>query len=683
MVEFTQGLLAGFELVDRMRDRAQNQQLQKERIGLARAADQRAENIYRSDQEQVARTNIRQDRTDQSNQVLARISEVGVNGLTDAERVQARKAAAYNPGIAQAFEEEQLNQRDVTAIQGLQRPRGLGNIVTQQTAPQSAQSQSGQVAAEPVTPEQFVSSDGEGLPPPQGQGVRPVNVHLLSNKIGIGADQLAESLTPNTPGNSQFFDVPEEFMQQVEAADSLPVVQREAAMKDLREQVTGLREQTSYARQAQVMAQDGVKVWQDFVNPDARGGSALREMAGTDPSLITNKLHSDWNTIKNTDPNLIGTLSRELSPVVQETVMNTGAAISQLPLDANGNIDASTQEAKNLYRDFNNAIELQQQMSDTWTGAFEAKIRDSSMPIGNAELSADLAASLAETPRPGTQASAGQRTANMTLAQRAVQQVAGGNSRTLSTRQVESLAWMAKRGYITPGGFQQFLETGTFSDPKDAEFFDHDPDKILYYTDPNTGETEIKWMPPGAGASTPSDQFDAGQLDYLQKNVFVDPTGTDQGNAHMRRVQNEFLVTLQRNPEALGMIGLSSEDISNLSPQDTALLGERFMALKQTESAWEDSFWSFNWVPTVDRKLTDQVDDDNQPIGFRNFDDIARDFDIDPFTLPQGQADTRSARMQLATSDDSHDRQQARILSEQELANAILEAKAAAVNPQR
>jgi len=704
MVEFSQGLLAGFQFVDNLRDRAQRRELQGRRITLAEAANARADRQFQQSSrlaesaegraqaaagrqaqtfelglEDRERALERQEGINVSNSLLAQAQRVGVENLEPHQIAELEDLARFNPNIANVLGQFRDDQRDVSALVGL---RGIGRQAAQSIAPQPQQappSPSDQVTQSPGTgnltsPEGVVSPDGTPLPGPvTDEVVRPTRF-VVERLLG---QRIPDELVAGAPGDPATAPVPlpAAFFQELTNAGNLPVVEQEQVLKRLREEITGVPQRIDFERQQAALADTDVDAWQAFVDPEDRGGSALRELAVSNPSLTTKKLFQEWNTIKDRDPNLTTQLSKEMQPVVEATLIESSTALSQLPVGDNGLVDLSTPEARTAKRNFEQAIALQQEMSDTWTGEFEAKIRAGSMPVGNANLSQELAQDLAATPRPGEMSQPGAKQANMTLAQRATASITGGNARTLSTRQVQSLAWLAKRGYITPGGFEQFLSTGSFTDAGDVEFMDHDPNKILWRRGAN-GELEVVYQPPSlSGVTTAQDQFDSGALDFID-NYFVG--GTDEETRMAKRWRNEFISTLASNPEALGMRGISSSDLTKLTPQHLATLIPRYISLRRTESEYEDGFWN----SLLGREFEDAVDSEGNPIDITNFDDIAAEFDIETEPLPEPRGDVRGFRAALATSADPVERQMSRLMSDQELQNAISEARAAQQNPQ-
>jgi hypothetical protein len=310
------------------------------------------------------------------------------------------------------------------------------------------------------------------------------------------------------------------------------------------------------------------------------------------------------------------------------------------------------------------------------------------MPIGNPDLSADIAASVANTPPPATDASPSEQRMNTTVARRAVEGVADGN-RKLTTKQVESLAWLSKRGYITNDGLQNFLQHGTFDDPDDAEFISHDPDKILY-TMGRDGTPIARYVPPTLGRTNAGDMFDSSQMGAIN-DFFSDPwgTGEDDSKAKGKIWSAQFINAIREDPgSALGVQGITREDISKMAPHQLYPFALNWMAMKKLENTYEDHTWKA-WVPGLENKFEDLQDGDGNQVGPQNIrdvlidigrEDLARDTVIP--AIPNAERAAQAALMEMATSEDPADRLDARIYSSSDqnmraLERAILEARAA------
>jgi len=666
MPTFAEGLLSGFSVVEQLADRRERRRLADEELGLRRAADSRAEAAFRTQQQIISDTQLRQQRTDAAANALARAQSVGLENLAPEEIDELENQAAFNPQIGAALQDLQLGRRDteaIRAIAGLARRPGLGAVTDTAVAQQPAQT----LAGPRMTPEEFVSTqEGSELAPPVTGGTRRVHRTYLRGLIP-GFQVPAGMSDPRTG----IVELPEDLIQRLEEAKGLPMVQRQQVIDQARA-VLGdgnFSATVAAARAAAAQARDKVDTYRGFADPDDEAGADLRRLAAEDPLAITLQFAGDFNTLKAEDPNTLALVSREMAPVVTQAVEQARARVAALPV-VNGRVEM-TKEARAAMRDFNATLSVMQNMSDEFRPEMAANIRAGAMPVGNVELAGRMRGIMESTPPPGQPESAAQLQANVTIARRAVASVADG-TRNLTTKQVESLAWLAKRGYITPDGFEQFLTTGTFQQPRDRDFFSHDPDKILY--GPNG---EVLYIPPKPQPKPGDISAWADDQQEVIHDMFDPGPGATPGQAEkMKRMENAFYITLSQNPTAFWGADVNVNDLRQLSRSEIALLIERFIAFNETRSAWDESIFHGAGVAGLFRgKFDTQTGSDGELVNVTNFDEIAKKFDIPtpPLRIPKANID--ALRMGLAASDDPEQRIQARTLLDHELEDMAIREK--------
>lgn len=684
MAEFSEGLLAGFSFVDQLVARRQNARLAEERMGLARAAEQRAQAAFDTQQRQIQSAEQRQIRQDQAAQRLARAQRLGIENLTPEELTALEQDAAYNPQIAAALDEFRLGQRDVEAInelRNLSRPtisQGATDAVARRTMVQGTSvdptlavslggvpgpgelppAQSGDVSR-PIFPLSLVD-DGEVTTRP---ALRSVGVGLLRN-AGI---EVPESAIQRNGGRLEV-QVPTDVLQQLETMGDLPVIERQRVINDVQRRLGNHSGEITRAKLEAEALDDTVTRWRGFLDMKSENGRTLRTEATQDPMSVAMRFREDFNTLKKSDPNTLASLIRELDPVVHEAVNQASARMRAVPLNDQGLVDTSSPEFRRASRELNQLLALQQNMSDEYDDRYEAEIRGNSIPVGNADLSARMTQILAETPAPGMPASGNELRANVTVGRRAVQSVQNG-ARNLTTKQVQALAWLAKRGYITPGGFENFLATGSFDDPKSEGFFSHNPDHILFNPDGS-----IAYLPPSLDPSRERKKWPENFVSEVRRMFEPPPGATARQVEQARREEAAFYIALDQNPGTLGLAGIDVNRLDELELPEIALLTTRFRAMNEVHSAYEDHWW---WGDPVTKLFTGGWEAEGVNPFDRTLDDIARKFDIEvpPLRTPKSQVD--AARMSLVASDDPVQRILGYIGSDSDIDQAIQESVAA------
>lgn len=683
--EFGNGLLAGFQFIDSIVDRRERRRQADEELGLRRAANSRAEEAFKTQQGIIADTQLRQRQTDSSNVMLARAQAVGIENLQPHELAELEEAAAYNPNISAAVQDMRLGKHDTEAIQSIaglaNRPRTLGDVAAASAAPQQAPPQDGSLSARDVvtqgeTRDLPPSEAPPGTTPTSGvaftaadQGDKSVSVGEFERLYpGVDVTSLGDAYRPGgplVPHSMGGVRLPVEFKTEEELA-GMPVVDRQTVIDKQRSMLGdgNFSALQAASRQRIAHARDTVASYRGFVDPKDEAGADLRRLAAEDPMAASLEFAGDFNTLKSMDPNTLAIVQREMLPVVNRATAQASAKMRALPISTNGRI-ANSPETRATMKDFNQLLALQQNMSDGFKGDLQAQIRRGSMPVGNAELASSVAATVANSPRPAMPETGDQLRSNLAMATRAVTSVAGG-SRNLSTRQVESLAWLAKRGYITPDGFEQFLSTGTFQKPSDGKFFDHDPNKILYAPDGT-----VVYMPPKPQPK-PEDisAWAPNQQEWIHDQFAPPPGATPEQVEQAKRLESSFYITASQNSQALWGAGVNVKDYRQMSQSDAALLTARFKALQDTKSAFDDHWWYGNGVVQF---FNGGAKD--QGLDIDNFDSMAKRFDVEAPPLPVPKPQVDAFRMALAASDDETDRIRATILNDTELGEAIIEAK--------
>ena len=636
--EFSQGLMAGFQFVDNIVDRRERRRLQEERIGLARAADTRAQQAHDTRQNLISEQRDVDRSTRASNEVLARAERVGFENLEPHEVAELEDAAQFNPDIATRLQEFREGRRDVEAISNVAGARrGLGGVVDQATQPQATQLPSGQVSRG-----QFVTEGAEpgvgALPEgPRGEIVTAPKSMLADLLPGFDVESLP---TAGADG----VNVPSQLLEELQGIEDLPVVDQERLRRRAKARLGSLESEITVSSLQNTAAQGAVDKWTNFLDPQNQAGATLRTLAADDPVSAATQFRDDFETLKRRDPNTWSQAVTQMAPVVNQAMSVARQQVLTLPLTDDGGIEM-TPEARETQRQFNDMISLQQNMHEDFNDRVESRIRGNSMPVGNQGLTDEIMQDFNGTPAPGLPPTNAQQRANTTIANRAVNGIADGG-RQLSTRQVESLAWLAKRGYISPGGFENFLSTGTFTDPQDAEFFDHDPTKTLYRQNPN-GTVELVYSPPRSVTNPfdwPDDQMSMVD-DYF--------TGGMPSNApsevveERRRSRNNFLVEINRNPEAMHLAGLDPDDLKTMPPEDLAFLMARWDGLQQTKDAYNSAWFGMTRLFRGDLS--------ERGVDITNYDEFARKYlDVDqlppPVDVPQPQV--QAARMSLIASDN-------------------------------
>lgn len=693
MAEFSEGLLAGFSFVDQLVARRQNARLAEERMGLARAAEQRAQAAFDTQQRQIQSAEQRQIRQDQAAQRFARAQRLGIENLSPEELTALEQDAAFNPQIAAALNEFRLGQRDVEAInelRNLSRPtisQGATDAVARRTAGPIVQGTN----VDPVLAVSLGGVPGPGELPPAIEGVRVDDPNIIRRGIervfgvehdgvravadtqgvhvgylrNLGIEPPAE-LVDRRRGN--VVRLPVEVIEELEASKDLPVVEREAVLNSVRQRLGDGSGEITRQKLAAEALDDTVTRWRGFLDMKSENGRTLRTEATQDPMSIAMRFREDFNTLKKSDPNTFASLIRELDPVVHKAVNQASARMRAIPVNDQGLVDTSSPEFRRASRELNQLLALQQNMSDEYDDRYEAEIRGNSMPVGNTDLSARMAQILAETPAPGMPASGNELRANVTVGRRAVQSVQNG-ARNLTTKQVQALAWLAKRGYITPGGFENFLATGSFDDPKSEGFFSHNPDHILFNPDGS-----IAYIPPSLDPSRERKKWPENFVREVRRMFEPPPGATDRQVEQARREEAAFYIALDQNPGTLGLAGIDVNRLDELEMPEIALLTTRFRAMNDVHAAY-DNHWF--WGNPVTQFFTGGWEAEGVNPFDRTLKDIARRFDIEvpPMRVQKSQVD--SARMSLVASDDPVQRILGYIGSDMDIDQAIQDAVAA------
>lgn len=686
--EFSNGLLTGFQFVEGIADRRERRRQADEEIGLRRAANSRAEEAFKTQQGIISDTQLRQRQTDSSNVMLARAQERGIENLEPYEIQQLEEAAAYNPNISAAIADMRLGKRDTEAIQSIaglaNRPRSLSDVATARPAPQpqAAPSDGSLSPMDVVTQREQLppSAVAPGTTPVSGaamtaadQGEKSVSVGEFGRMYpGVDVTSLGDAYRPSgplVPHGMGGVRLPQEFKTEDELA-GLPLVDRQGIVDKQRAMLGDGNFSTLQAasRQRVAHARDTVASYRGFVDPKDEAGADLRRLAAEDPLAASLEFAGDFNTLKTMDPNTLAIVQREMGPVVNRATAQASQKMRALPVGPNGRI-ANSADTRSTMKSFNTLLTLQQNMSDGFKADLAAQIRRGSMPVGNAELASDVAQTVANTPRPAQPATADELRTNFTVAKRAVANVASG-TRNLSTKQVESLAWLAKRGYISPDGFEQFLSTGTFQKPSDAKFIDHDPSHLLFAADGT-----LLYMPPKPSPK-PEDvsAWAPNQQEWIHDQFAPPPGATPEQIEQAKRMESSFYITANQNAPQLWGSDINANDYRTMSQSDLALLTARFKALQDTRSAFDDHWFYGNGLVQL---FNGGAED--QGLTITNFDEMARRFGTVskdqqlPLPVPKPQVD--AARMALAASDDETDRIMARISTDAELGQAITEAK--------
>jgi hypothetical protein len=591
--EFSQGLMAGFQVFEGIADRRDRRRLQEERIGLARAAETRAQSAFDQQRNLISEQRDLDRSGRESNEILARAERVGFENLQPHELAELEDSAQYNPAVAGRLREHREGVQIDTDVAELARSRrGPQSLADAAQPPASfAPTPAGELT--PFDVQAAVGPLDDIALPQAADGrtelVAPARLADLIPNLDISGLPIGRGRRPGELG----VEVPTDMLEQLEAAKDLPVTAREQVYNEARRRMGDLSGELTITKMQRQQAQQSVDRWRGFTDMENGDGSTLRQMATNDPVQAAMMFYDDYETLKKTDPNTLATVIPQMAAPVAEAVRVTGQRVAELPRTEGGNV-AMDGDTRKALADWNATLDLMSNMSDSFDEKAQATIRNGVMPIGNPNLTENLMTSLAEAPQPGKPMGTAQASATMTMARRAIQGIQDGN-RDLSTRQVQAVGRLVRHGVLPPSSLASVLEGKP--DAAALELMELKDGTLIRHDD--MGNFEVAYQPAGARGK---DDWPAEQLKFA-RSMYFDTLPSNAPDWQREEAQRKFngLVSSLTDPEvreAMHLAGFSTEDMKNLSPQQLMVLGMRHDMLEPTAknmyaNQW---YWGTNWV---------------------------------------------------------------------------------------
>jgi hypothetical protein len=677
MAEFSRGLLAGFSTMDSVFERRAQRGLEQQRIGLAQAAEERAMRGETYNRMIVDEERDRRAQQDQAARLLTRAERLGPDALSDEDVLALEESAPFHPGISAFLSGARQHREAVGAMQSLagslRQPRASLSDVAAGGGDSAAAGQMPVLAQEQA----MQAAGGTEMDPAQGGGRRMAVGELrtilpgvqISPEMGVS---LEAERTGRVTGGTRV-DVPDWFMTEAELSE-LPLPDRERMKERMRVALGDtptLAQSMSEGRQAR---QDIASKWRQFLDPQDAQGEQFRVMAASDPMQLVRQLRSDFNTIKDADPNLAAVIGREMEPVVREAMDDAVDRMADFQFQ--GAVDPSNPEFRAIARDMNETFTVMQTLSDQFRGENIAALRNRALPRGNAQLAGQMVQNALNTPEPGYPFTGDQFRAQAQLATRAVDRFQNEDARSISAEQVNALLFMMKNGMLTPTGMQNFLEFGSFQLPQDAEVMghlSHNPNNILYQTDPQGRVTGVLYTPPemgsttgGARATAARNNWPSNQLDVVN-NFFqpmFDEAETIRSSSRRKaaieeanRVKNGFLVSLYEDAESVyGLHGFDINRMSEWTPHEMSVALLRYASMNETANAYNNrlAYKLLGWTGLA-RSFEDLPPEERS---FTNFDQLAQKWTGSrPVQLPANAPNVDAAYADLLSRAAAGDRQ--------------------------
>ena len=245
----------------------------------------------------------------------------------------------------------------------------------------------------------------------------------------------------------------------------------------------GDREMRAEARQEEFRTEQR---YVDYSDPDQN--SQFRSLAAEDPHAASIQYFSDRATLQSANPQLAAAMDQQLQPVLQ-------AAEVQLQDTIAGSPQATPDRARAV-RDLRNLQATQGQIYSDYSPSQAAGIRDTGLPIGNAELAgnvADLAVD-PNRPRPSVPMPGAQVRAAATTTSRM-----SGNRRATEA-QLRAAIRLVDAGLATRADLLTLNMTGSWPDSSGAaQIKSGKPGDVIYTIDQNGNYNYVTTLPGGSG----------------------------------------------------------------------------------------------------------------------------------------------------------------------------------------
>lgn len=584
--EFTNSFMRGFSFVDDIRARKERQQKLD-----ARLEEERLDRQRRRDREDVihARQDLLFDQSQEDRERVENERALGREGDKVALSGSATRedllpfihvSQSARDKLASLVGEEQM-LRDLETIQSSAAP---ARQIPTQTGGLSARASQipGEVGATPINGESllapsrgrsgFQSVDLDDLQDPTapddlaGQALE--NLEGAGNRVtsslrglSVGAANLVQNFTGGPPaeGGANFAEaiggnisVPEAYTTQEEFAQINDPAEFEARRKQNDEIVAQIKElgvqgdgQTrldllkagdrKMRAEAQKQEFRVEQRYADFADPEV--DSQFRELAAEDPHAAAIQYFNDRATLQSANPAAARAMDQQLQPTLQAAEATLQQTIAAAP--------AASPERARALRDLRSLQVTQSQIYSDYSPSEAAGINAQGLPIGNAELSGQVADIVTDpnrprnaTPIPGSQVRAAATTTNRM-----------GNTRRATEAQMRAAIRLVDAGLASKEDLMTLTMTGSWpNDSGAAQIKSGKPGDVIYTIDNNGNYRYVTTLPggktsrpgSGKGGGTNTNQLSQDNLDQFRRGAMTMFPGDDDGT-------EEFLTALEGN----------------------------------------------------------------------------------------------------------------------------------------
>lgn len=646
--EFTTGLLQGFNFVDSIRQRRRQNDMEAQRLTIARAASGRAQ--------------AQEDRAQSAFE----------GNLEDTETIKAGRAAAFDVGDG---EPDELQLEMMTAAAALGDPVSITNIenrrrqfgleqtiqnvrpnqgitdVTGQLSGQQPSGQAGQATefgiADTPGGNEFVDPSGFEAPPPDEfspEGSDPAGVRQVSAAEVLSmlpADQ-QKAINERTRERDSGLAIPrDDFLTdtrsgaQFDRAEGLQIqlpaggsTEREImAMdvdlrKDAIDKTTELLSQGGFVDKAQRAESRQASVNEQWVNSlNADVDSEKRDLAATDLPAFVDDYWQDRNAI--IDPNDLANLDRQFMAVADKAMNDIATQMEQLPRLPSGFMDLSTDEAQALKTQVDHNIALRQAIQANFSINDEARVRGTGFPVGNQKMVDQLEAAIVAHGEPAKAPTSDKDRVGFAQGRRFT---SNPNANEITTGEIKWGAWAVLNGYMEMGDLLNRAMTGSYSTETQRVF-----------TRKLNEEVWQGGMMISAAIDAPDEdlmyEIRSDQEEILRENFLALEGGKDADAGDRARAQrnlNSFRLWINQNIDEIQ--GINGIDPNLMDPNEAQQLMSSYQSDVKLSNAYNRVWWRQMIGSTFAQDIRTPEDKQRvaQDLGISLVPKPRRDFRTDP-----------------------------------------------------
>lgn len=584
--EFSTGLLQGFNFVDSIRQRRRQNDMEAQRLTIAKAAETRTQDTFEENARNIETIKAGRDaafavgdgEADELQQEMIEAAAV----LGDPASIRRIEGVRQRKGL------EQFIQSIPT--QGAGGAGGAGGSATQSPGDQAAPdvaplNDALQAKGEFTDPDQF-----EEPPPdvfgPEGSdpaGTRTVPASMIMNLLPEERQkQLKGGLLANVIGpmaQLRDIEIPAGALTEREIKE-LPVSQRKDAMDSTRELLSsdGFIDKSLRAEERQASVNEK---WVNSFGTDSE--SEYRDLAATDPAAYTDQYWQDRNAITNDNDQNI--LDRQFMAIADEGIEQIATQMDELPRDENGFMDLSSDDAQALKTQLDHNIALRQAIQSDFNVLEEAGIRAGGFPTTNQELVDKYIEAIGVHGEPGKAPTSDKDRVGFAQGNRFVTNT---NATRMSGGEAHWAAWAVQNGYLEISDLMNRLTTGSYSE-ETGRVFTVNPGQEIWS---GVGD-QARLIRSAIISPDPDLMHEMNQDDFARTlDIFMNLEGGSEADKwdiqRAQRNHDSFRVWVRQNIQLIRDNGI---DPDRMDPNTAAQLVESYTDLVKLSNAYNNTGW--------------------------------------------------------------------------------------------